>query len=297
MRNIVVLAPHPDDEILGCTSVLKNHAESNLWVILVTNGDCFGKVSSEIRMKESQQALSLLNIPKDNIIVLGFGDTGMNLKESFLYRLFYSDPNTVIKSNVSAHTYHPIDGEQEWYYQKMHKHAQYTRHDFLHSLITVLEYCKPDEIYVSSQYDKHGDHRALYWFLLETLAQLNLSVIIKQYIIHGGNDKRWPKRNKDDFSKPPCCNDKLWHNRIISNEFDPEEKYKLINIFQSQITTSGYLLSFAKRTEFFLQEQSENSILRTPWISWKRIKNFYSKAPFIVYLALCSKAQRLCSLY
>ena len=39
---------------------------------------------------------------------------------------------------------------------------------------------------------------------------------------------------------------------IVSN-IDADQKRKLIQIFQSQISPSGYLLSFAKSEEFFLE--------------------------------------------
>jgi LmbE family N-acetylglucosaminyl deacetylase len=87
--DVLVFAAHPDDDVLGVGTTLYRHSlkENNIKVIFVTNGSGRNgeswklkfresKKISEIRYKEAVQALSLINIPKENIFCLGYPDGG-----------------------------------------------------------------------------------------------------------------------------------------------------------------------------------------------------------------------------
>lgn len=62
-RHILVLAPHPDDEIFGCGGALALHADAGaqLHVVLVTGGDAAGEAAA--RLEESRAAARALGIP------------------------------------------------------------------------------------------------------------------------------------------------------------------------------------------------------------------------------------------
>ncbi|MBS4205801.1 PIG-L deacetylase family protein [Lederbergia citrea] len=87
--DVLVFAAHPDDDVLGLGTTLYRHSLNgeNIKVIFVTNGTGRDGESwklkvnestkkSEIRYFEAAQALSLINIPKENIICLGYPDGG-----------------------------------------------------------------------------------------------------------------------------------------------------------------------------------------------------------------------------
>jgi LmbE family N-acetylglucosaminyl deacetylase len=89
--DVLVIGAHPDDDVLGLGTTMYRHSlkGDNIKVIFVTNGSGrFGqswrmKVSdikrkSEIRYSEAVQALSLINIPKENILCLGYPDAGIH---------------------------------------------------------------------------------------------------------------------------------------------------------------------------------------------------------------------------
>lgn len=61
---ILVLAPHPDDEIFGCGGALALHADAGarLHVVLVTGGDAAGEAAA--RLEESRAAARALGIPE-----------------------------------------------------------------------------------------------------------------------------------------------------------------------------------------------------------------------------------------
>lgn len=63
-RRILVLAPHPDDEVFGCGGALALHADAGtqLHVVLVTGGDAAGEAAA--RLQESRNAAKALGIPE-----------------------------------------------------------------------------------------------------------------------------------------------------------------------------------------------------------------------------------------
>lgn len=67
--NIVILAPHPDDEVLGCSALFSDKNRPKLSICYVSDG-CFynyptirSKEAREIRFKELDRLCTKLNIP------------------------------------------------------------------------------------------------------------------------------------------------------------------------------------------------------------------------------------------
>lgn len=252
-KKAIIFAPHQDDEILACAGTIDrlNKSGVDIFVVFATNGDFCGKESAAIRLQESITALNALKINPKNIIVLGFADTGMAFEDSFLWNLYHSQPNKVIKSKVADHTYHPWR-EKEYSMQKFGFHAPYTRKAFLYLLRDLIEDIKPDMIFSSSRLDAHGDHAALYMFIEEVILTIGISVPVYQYIIHSGDDKKWPQRDAVYFNKPDNISEQCWNERMCITVDKKLDKRTLIQLFKSQLSSSGYLLSFAKNEEFFL---------------------------------------------
>ncbi len=57
--------------------------------------------------------------------------------------------------------------------KKYGKHGDYNRITFEKDLEMLLEEKKPDVIFTTSEYDMHGDHSGLYYFVCEVLDILN----------------------------------------------------------------------------------------------------------------------------
>ena len=74
-KKILILAPHPDDEINIAGSVIHNFASkgAEVFVLYSTNGDY--EWPAEIRFGEAIDSLRILGVKKTNIIFLGYGDT------------------------------------------------------------------------------------------------------------------------------------------------------------------------------------------------------------------------------
>ena len=67
LPKMLVLAPHPDDEInLAGGIIYGSKVEYDIYVAYVTEGNYL--VSSEIRHREAEAALSVLGVKNENII-------------------------------------------------------------------------------------------------------------------------------------------------------------------------------------------------------------------------------------
>ncbi|BCU70871.1 PIG-L deacetylase family protein [Stygiolobus caldivivus] len=123
MRYLIV-APHPDDETLGCGGLIRMKSDKgeDVYVVFMTDGrygsplpeERGSKALIETRKKEAVIALSILGVDKDKILFLDFEDGKL-------------------KKNV--------------------KEAKI-------KLTNVIEQLKPDLIYYTVPIDAHSDHEA-----------------------------------------------------------------------------------------------------------------------------------------
>ena len=122
-RSCLVLAPHPDDETLGCgaTIMRKLAAGTPVQVIIAADGNWYrsSKLSvdavNEIREEEARRACAILGLPCENITFLRFEDCRL------------ADHRGLLRDR----------------------------------LFDILDTMNPEEIFVSSIIDNHPDHRVL----------------------------------------------------------------------------------------------------------------------------------------
>ena len=123
-RSCLVLAPHPDDETLGCgaTIMRKLAADTPVYVVIATDGRHSlhsGELSAdkvvEIREEEARQARAILGLPCENIAFLRFEDRRL------------ADHRGLLRDR----------------------------------LFDIFDMMNPEEIFVSSIIDNHPDHRVL----------------------------------------------------------------------------------------------------------------------------------------
>lgn len=69
IEKVLVIAPHPDDEInLAAQLIIELHKlKAEVYVLYTTNGDADFKIGNR-RLGEAIRALSLIDIPEKNII-------------------------------------------------------------------------------------------------------------------------------------------------------------------------------------------------------------------------------------
>ena len=123
-RSCLILAPHPDDETLGCgaTIMRKLAAGTPVQVVIAADGRHWyqsGKLSfdvlNEIREQEARRACTILGLPCENITFLRFEDCRL------------ADHRGLLRDR----------------------------------LFDIFDTMNPEEIFVSSIIDNHPDHRVL----------------------------------------------------------------------------------------------------------------------------------------
>jgi LmbE family N-acetylglucosaminyl deacetylase len=157
-RSCLVLAPHPDDETLGCgaTIMRKLAAGTAVQVVVAADGrhaqrsDKFSaEALAEIREKEACRACGILGLPRENIAFLRFED----------WRL--------------ADNRRPLRDR----------------------LFDILDQINPAEIFVSSIIDNHPDHRILAELARELVQARRNRFLLYEYPIWFWDPRVWRVRD------------------------------------------------------------------------------------------------------
>ena len=170
MKKVLVLAPHPDDEILLAGGLIYYiRKQFDVRVAFLTNGDSNRKLGGK-RIQEAIDSLNVLGVKENRIEFLGYGN---NWKEG---KHIYNMPNDDIVMSIAGRT-QTYGNDKVLEYSK--KRTGYSRD---YKRINVLEDIKDliveefPEIIICVDYDSHPDHRALSLFFEETMG-----IVLKEY--------------------------------------------------------------------------------------------------------------------
>lgn len=212
MNNIMIIVPHEDDEILMAAGIIEQAVkdEKRVTVVMATNGDYEGTdlLTGSVRLPETIAGLKVLGVPEENIIFMGYADTGMENEVSFLYNLFYEkDENKIHEGHCSRETY-GLETKKDFHTQIYGNPCSYTRKNFKEDLRRILSLEKPDTIFTTSVEDVHGDHSGLFLFVKEVLKEEKKNgyqPVLYSGVAHSkAGDEVWPERSKEiiPFSCP-----------------------------------------------------------------------------------------------
>lgn len=261
---ILILAPHPDDEVLGCAGLIQEavRKKADLRVLYLTNGDHnqaafvvyekrFTFRTGEfmhmgrVRRKEAIKAMELLGVPEDKLVFLGYPDFGT----FSIFQKYWqgSKPYKSILTRISSVPYK----------ENLSFGAPYVGESILKDLKAVLLAYRPNKIFVSHPIDVNGDHKVLPLFLQVALADLRSilpEIAVYNYLIHW---KGWPSPRRYHPELPifpPSQfhgSEAVWFLQKL-NRHDLEKKHKAILCSRSQTQSSAfYLLAFARKNELF----------------------------------------------
>ena len=196
---IVVFAPHPDDEVIGCAGIIMQALArgARVKVVDITSGDGFDAAAaglthkavnrvgpddflalSRLRQTQSRNALQILGGKADDLIILGYPDGDLG-------NLYNSADDKIIRQQFTRkdETYALI---QKDYHSSVHgTPAPYKRSSVLGDLAELLTTLQPSEIYVTDETDGHIDHRAAFWFLRDAAKQVGYKGAFYTYLVHG----------------------------------------------------------------------------------------------------------------
>ena len=263
-HEILIVAPHNDDEVLGPGGTVQNClAEgTNVRVVMMTNGDgqwrgpFVSSKKNEIqlgyrRQRETIKALANLGIPEKNVIFLGYPDRGLNVlwNSSWTCDNLYRSKRTGEDHTEYTDSYQPG--------------APYCGISVVQDLEKILKDNVPDIIYFPHPQDIHPDHWATNAFVTYALEKLRTENPTDEklkklreftYLVHFW---RWPLprgKHLNDSLLPPKELVELG-TQWVKNDLAPdvtENKLKSILQYKSQMEfMPRYLESFARTDELF----------------------------------------------
>lgn len=259
---ILILAPHPDDEVLGCAGIIQRavrmktkvkivfltYGDNNQWSFLVYRkhpvlvpSDV--RAMGQIRRDEAIAAGQVLGVNADQLIFLGYPD----FKTLNIWYSHWS-ANPPVKSLLT-------DAREVPYANAFHPGAPYKGESILEDLKTIIRDFRPTKIFVSHPADYNGDHRSFYLFTRIALWDLEgeTTATLHPYLIHC---KNWPLPrgfHPDSALLPPpsLATGIAWKIHDLTKE-EVAIKHLAAQKHHSQyISTPAYLLTFVRSQELF----------------------------------------------
>jgi len=206
--DVLIIAPHSDDEAIGCTGVMLRAIEQKqrVGVVVVTAGDGFPKAAAALAKKEANQlaaddflnlaalrqrhsllAMERLGLKAEVVTFLGYPDGG-------LAKMYAAQDDTPYRHPLTgkSETYGPIAAD---YHRRVHgRPAPYVRTSLLYDLTEIIKTRQPKEIYVTGEADSHADHSATFWFARDAARAASHRGPLWTFIVHGREPSQPPDR-------------------------------------------------------------------------------------------------------
>jgi LmbE family N-acetylglucosaminyl deacetylase len=261
---LLIIAPHPDDEVLGCGGLIAEAVQrgAQVRVVFLTNGDGFPAAATllcrctptardflalgKLRMEETQQAARTLGLPPESLSFLGYPDR-------HLWTMATAGGKPITASTTRRAEV-PYEGA-------FHRGAPYSAPALVDDLRRIVADFQPTHIFVTHPLDDHPDHMAASLYLREAMAQarergeLLIGPQVLYYLVHRGD---WPLPQgyaPDRPLLPPRgMTDEGWLSLTLSPDLR-EQKRRALYAHESQCAMlARFLNSFLRTNELFLRE-------------------------------------------
>jgi LmbE family N-acetylglucosaminyl deacetylase len=214
--DILVFAPHPDDESLGCAWTILEAVRTGkrVHVVLFTNGDGFPIAAAallkkapealvardylelgRIRQQEVLTAIATLGLSPADVTFLGYPDARLD-------RIYQATDDSSITQPFSQNnqTYGLLAQD---YHTRVHgTPAPYRRQAVLDDVAELIRALQPNQIYVTDDADTHADHQAAFWFVRDAANAVGWQGELYTYLIHSGDLSDWPWPNQLTLDAP-----------------------------------------------------------------------------------------------
>lgn len=187
----VVIAPHPDDETLTASGVLRHAVETSesVAVVVVTNGDFDCRHDGLVRQGETVNGLAALGVPEERVYFLGYPDgelAHLGLQPLPLVRRRSGGTCALGNTTYGGRGV----GRADYHRARTGLSAIYTRENAVSDLTALLRELAPVNVVVTHPDDTHSDHLAAYGLFREALDRLPVAPRVHRAIVHNGDC--WP---------------------------------------------------------------------------------------------------------
>jgi len=249
---LLVLAPHPDDEVLAAAGQIQAALAvgAEVKIVWMTAGDAFDLASGRPapkpealrelalrRMAEAGAAAEILGVPAKSRVFLGYPDQGLLRLFLTHYYLPYTSPHTKLSEVSYPGSYNPG--------------APYTGHSLEEDLEGIIKEFGPTRVLVPSPLDAHPDHQATAYFAMRVMGKLGWEERLRYYIVHGGYEYPLPKGLHPRLPLYPAPRGRrLPWRRVELTEDEVERKLRATRAHASQMRLIGnFMLAFVRRSE------------------------------------------------
>ncbi len=291
---LLVIAPHPDDEILGAGGLIRRVVlrGGSVHVIWLTSGDAFpqgvesaeglsGKTRLEprdfetygdLREHEATAALGALGVPSRSLTFLGFPDEGLcDLASKYL-----SAKAAAFKSPYTGQISPPLT-------EQVIRGITYRGMDTRRELERVIRSFGPTLIVTPHPEDEHPDHCSTHIFLKEALDALSRAGGVRPRVLHYlVHYRQWPLSDGDgaDGALLPPPRFPRGEGRWVSVALTRDEalgKRAALELYHSQLLVMRpFMLAFARGNELFLE--GEPASLPSCWCEGENVAHTTSEA-------------------
>ena len=251
---LLVLAPHPDDEVLAAAGQIQQAlaAGAAVRIVWLTAGDGFDLASGRPaprpealrelalrRMEEANRAAEILGVPEEERVFLGYPDQGLLRLFLTHYYLPFTSPHTALVKVSYPGSRSPG--------------APYTGQALEADLESVVQEFAPTRVLTPGPRDAHPDHQATAYFAMRILGKLGWEDKLRYYIIHGGYEYPLPKGLHPRLPLYPAPRGRrLPWRRVELTEAQVQRKLEATRAHVSQLRLIGnFMLAFVRRNELF----------------------------------------------
>jgi LmbE family N-acetylglucosaminyl deacetylase len=195
---LLVVAPHPDDELLMAGPLVADARAKGEHVVIavVTNGDARCKVSGYVREAETLAAMEKLGVPRADVHFLGYPDGALDaLGDDALSPRGHLDPSGVCVDGNT--TYARNEANTRTVSEERYGHeSPYGREALVGDLAWLIERAQPRRIVTAHPADDHPDHAATGLYLHRALERTRVEAEVLLGIVHAG--PCWPTEERAD---------------------------------------------------------------------------------------------------
>jgi LmbE family N-acetylglucosaminyl deacetylase len=271
---LLVVAPHPDDEVLGAGGLMQRVHEGggDIRVVYLTNGEGYpegvafeehGKTPTpgnfrdygRRREREARTALSVLRLGDYATTFLNFPDGGL----SKLMRSYWSERRVAYRSPYTRLDRPPVS-------DVLVPLTEYRGEDLTQELAQIIGDFRPTMIVVPRKEDQHSDHCAAWFFAADALTDVrrvhpDYSADVINYIVHWYS---WPFEDDNARLDPPPRlrgGASGWMTLPLTAS-EAHAKHLALRRYQTQMhVMSWFLDGFARTNELFSRPASTSVVL------------------------------------
>lgn len=260
--DVLVIAPHPDDEVLLAAGVMERAiAEGRrVAVIIVTNGDYSCERDGYLREAESIAALEALGVKKTDVHFLGYPDGALaRLTATPLPPMEHRDATGQCIARTGTYADRRA-GRLDEHTARTGKPAEWTAGALTGDLEALLTRLNPTGVYLPHGIDDHPDHAMTYVFFRRALDRLSTApALVHRGIVHAG--ECWPSDCRTYFTPalptPPLPGRLTGY--VATERIPVNAQHKLDGIMRYASQLSPWLTSFARKDEVFFPEKYERA--------------------------------------